>query len=271
MSRSNPSEHIQNPALRWYEWHGSQGIVRYYDKNAKNLKNPEKKGENIPCALPFTFILLDELATVKGWNEASESGIFSNEVRDTRAETFLVKSFEGGEIATGFWQQIRDRVTVKGGYFTANLYIGFKDTAGQLQIGALQLGGAALNNWVDFKKAHRSDVYTKAVKIVSFTQHIKGEIKYRKPVFSLNDISAQTDAEAKALDMLLQNYLKGYFSRTRTEQVAKPAAPDNSVQADAPPEGQEVPTCKVCHDALNVEGRCPNCDPVGNQQEDTPF
>lgn len=268
VSRSNPTDNTPNPSLRWFEWQGSQGIVRYYDKNAKNLKNPEKKGENIPCTLPFNFIVLDELSTVKGWHEASESGIYSNEVRDTRAETFVVKSFEGGVLAEGFWRPIADRVGNLGGYFVTNIYIGFKDAAGLLQIGSIQFDGASLSAWMDFKKSHRAELYSKAVKIVSFTQHKKGNVDFRKPVFAIQEISEKTDAEAKALDMLLQNYLKGYFSRTRTEQVAKPAAPDSSVQADAPPDNDEVPTCKVCHDALNAEGRCPNCDPVAQSQQD---
>lgn len=234
MSRSNPTDNTPNPSSRWYEWDGSKGEVRYYDKGAKSLKDPAKNGENIIVKLPFVFILLDETACVKGWHDASDSGIYSNEVRDTRDSTMVVKSFKGGVLAEGFYSEIRDRVAALGGYFTTNLYIGYKDTAGALQIGALQIKGAALHSLVEFKKKHRADLYKKAVKITGFVEGKKGKIIFRTPVFAIQDITEQTDAEAKALDMLLQHYLKGYFGRTRTEQVAKPQAPAESVQEDAP-------------------------------------
>lgn len=251
MSRSNPTDSTPNPSTRWFEWDGSNGEVRYFDKEAKSLKDPTKKGANIPVKLPFFFILLDELAVVRGWHDPSDSGIVSNEVRDTRAEPLVVKSFKGGILAEGFYSTIRDRVGNLGGHFVTNLYIGYKDASGELQIGSLQLKGAALNHWVEFKKACPSSIidkksvkhyYTKAVKITGYVEGKKGKIVFRTPVFAIQDISEKTDNEAKALDMLLQHYLKGYFSRTRTEQVAKPQAPANEgYQDDVPPENQQEP------------------------------
>ena len=36
MSRSNPTENTNpNPAVRFFEWNGEGGAVRYYDKTAK--------------------------------------------------------------------------------------------------------------------------------------------------------------------------------------------------------------------------------------------
>ena len=272
MSRSNPSDTTPNPSQRWHEWDGENGQVRYFDKEAKSLKDPTKKGQNIICPLPFTFIVLDETATVKGWHEASESGIYSNEVRDTRADVLVVKAFKGGILAEGLYANIRDRVAAMDGYFVTNIYIGYKDAAGQLQIGALQFKGASLNNWVEFKNKHRAEIYKKAVNIVSFTQHKKGKIDYRKPVFSINAISDKTDAEAKALDMLLQQYLNGYFSRTKSQQVAQPPATDAAIQPDARDSGvqdspsesqiQEPPICSQCQTPLDAEGNCPQCSDV---------
>ena len=89
MSRSNPSVNAPNPAARWYEWNGETGTVRYYDKEAK---------KNIDVPLPFTFLLLDELACVKGWHDPSQSGIYSNEVRDTTKDKLLVKAFNSVDL-----------------------------------------------------------------------------------------------------------------------------------------------------------------------------
>lgn len=232
MSRSNPTDNQPNPSTRWYEWDGTNGAVRHYDKTAK---------ENIVSKLPFTFIVLDETATVKGWHDASDSGIFANEVRDTRADVLVVKSFKGGILAEGFYSNIRDRVAAHGGHFTQNIYIGYKDAQGALQIGSLQFKGAALNSWVEFKKAHRADLYKKAVKITGFVEGKKGTIKFRTPVFAIQDIGEKTNTEAVTLDTLLQHYLKGYFSRTRSQQVESPAhvpppAGDDSNPEPEPPE-----------------------------------
>ena len=125
MSRSNPTDNTPNPCTRWYEWDGANGGVRYYDKEAK---------KNIPVPDSFVFILLDELGTIKGWHDASDSGIYSNEVRDTKQETLLVKSFKGGVLAEGLYANIRDRVTSKavGGKFSMSCYIGYKSESGAL-------------------------------------------------------------------------------------------------------------------------------------------
>jgi hypothetical protein len=208
MSRSRPhAQQNPNPATRWVEWQGETGVVRYYDKDAKT---------NHEVPLPFTFLLLDELATVGGWNDASQSAIYANEVRDTRTDVLTVKSFKGGEIATGLYSAIKEHVTSKavGGHFMANCYIAFKDDRGALALGALRFKGAALGSWMDFRKEHRADLYDKAVVVTGYTEGKKGRITFRMPTFALKDTSAQTNADAQALDATLQAYLDVYLSRT---------------------------------------------------------
>ena len=135
MSRSNPGDSISNPCSRWFEWHGSKGLLNYWDK--------EKK-ERAEVKPPFPFFVLDILSTVKGWHESSESGIFANEVRDTRQDVLVVRAFKGGELASGIYQSIRDRVGNLGGYFvTGGNHIAFRDESGALKIGNVNLNGAA--------------------------------------------------------------------------------------------------------------------------------
>lgn len=229
MSRSNPTDNTPNPSSRWHEWQGSKGQVQYYDKVKK---------ENIVVKLPFTFIMLDQLARISGWHEHSQSGITSNEVRDTVQEAFLVKAFKGGVLAKGFYASIRDRVHAVGGYFAANCYIAYKNE-GALSLGAIGFTGAALNAWVEFVKAHRADLYKKAVQITGYTEGKKGSIVFRVPKFALKDITEETNAQALELDKALQEYLKTYLARTRVEQLA--GAPDQAKQPDAAPESQEAP------------------------------
>jgi hypothetical protein len=218
VSRSNPSENTNpNPATRRFEWNGEKGVVRYYDKDAK---------ANVDVGSDFTFILLDQLATVGGWHDASDSGIYSNEVKDTRQEALVVKAFKGGPLAEGFYKDIKDRVNSLGGQFVAKCYVAFKDN-GALAIGSLALKGAALHGWTEFVKANRADIYKKAVRIHGFTEGKKGRIVYRVPVLSLKDIDPATDAQAIALDKTLQAFFDSYFKRTTKERVDE--------HADEPP------------------------------------
>jgi hypothetical protein len=211
MSRSNPHENgAANPAKRWFEWTGEKGLVRYYDKDKK---------VNVDVGDDFTFLLLDELGCVRGWHDASDSGIYSNEVKDTRQDVLVVKSFKGGPLAEGLYKDIKDRVNTAGGHFNANCYIAFKDDAGELQIGSIRFKGAALGAWMDFRKEHRSELYKKAVRINGYNEGKKGRVVFRTPVFGLLGVSEETDRVAKGLDAELQEYLTGYLQKNKRDQA----------------------------------------------------
>lgn len=210
MSRSNPHENAPNPAVRWFEWNGENGVVRYYDRDKK---------ENVEVSANFKFMLLDELGSVRGWHDASGSGIYSNEVRDTRTDMLVVKSFKGGTLAEGLYKDIKDRVNNLGGQFVANCYVAFKNGGAGLSIGSLRFKGAALGTWMEFRKAHRSELYKKAIAITGYTEGKKGRITFRMPVLQITELSAESDAQAKALDAELQEWLKGYFQRATRERV----------------------------------------------------
>jgi hypothetical protein len=220
MSRSNPTtEKQKNPCTRWHEWSGgnSGGMMGYYDREQKKMVEVTGK---------FAFIVLDELATIKGWHDASDSGISANEVRDTKSETLVVRAFKGGELASGFYSTIRDRITSQGGHFVANIYVAYKDETGAMKLGAVQFKGAALNAWVEFKKANRAEIYKQAVVVNGFNEGKKGSITFRTPKFALVNISPASNEEANKIDAeILQPYLADYFRKPKVEQAE--AAPDS--------------------------------------------
>lgn len=223
MSRSNPTTHISNPATRWFEWNGEVGEVRFYDKALKT---------SINVGPHFTFLLLDQLGSVGGWHDASTSSIYSNEVRDTRQETLVVKAFKGGTLAEGIYRDIRDRVAALGGQFVAVCYLAYKTPEGALALGAIKFKGAALNAWVEFTKAHRADLYTHAVAINGYTEGKKGRIVFRVPNFTLVNVSDATQEAATKLDVQLQTYLTGYLSRTTHDRVEPSHVSDESFVTD---------------------------------------
>lgn len=228
MSRSNPNEGVRNPATRWFTWAGGgdQGYVEWYDKDAK---------QNVKMESPFTFLLLDELSTVKGWHEGSESAIYANEVRDLRQETLLVRSFKGGELASGLYTDIKDKVSARGGHYHGSVYIAYKD-GDELKIGNLGLKGAALSAWMDFKKSAPSKknaegkslkaYFIDAVVVNGFADGKKGGTKFRTPTFALKSVGDETNAKAMGLDAELQAFLADYLKRPKA-QAAKPAEDDD--------------------------------------------
>lgn len=214
MSRSRPQEdRTPNPAVRWFEWNGGKegGTVRHYDKVS---------GMNVEGALPFRFIVLDQLGTVGGWHKTSDCRISANQVRPGTKQPFVVRTKKDGVIAEGLWKDIKDRLAAVDGYFVANVYIGFK-TDDVLVIGVLQLKGSALRSWTDFKKKHADEIGRQSVEIVSFEEDKKGSIVYRTPVFAIRSLSPATDKLAHAIDEKLQRWLDGYFSRSKRDQVEK--------------------------------------------------
>lgn len=235
MSRSNPTEGARNPSTRWFEWAGGAdgGFVRWYNKDTEQQVKHEG---------PFVFLVLDELSTVKGWHEPSESSIYANEVRDLRQDALVVKSFKGGELLSGLYSQIKDSIVAKGGHYHGSVYIAYKD-GGELRLGNLGLKGAALSAWMEFKKAAGSKkdangksqraYYVDAVVIDGFEQAKKGGTTYRVPKFALKETSAATNAQAIALDAELQTFMAEYLKRPKAE-AAKPAANGNGMN-DEPP------------------------------------
>jgi hypothetical protein len=219
VSRSNPHEGAKNPSTRWFEWNGEKGLVRYYDKDAK---------ANVDVDLPFTFLLLDRLGGVGGWHDASGSGIYSNEVKDTRQDILIVKAFKGGTLAEGLYKDIKDRVNTLGGSFTANLYIAYKNGEG-LTIGSIKFKGAALGAWMEFEKASRSELYKSAIKIENFTEGKKGRVVFRVPQFKAVPVSDETNRSAAALDKELQGFLSAYLTRNKRDQVESTAPPAHHV------------------------------------------
>lgn len=222
--RTNPNDQSPNPCKRWFAWDGSKGNLKYYDKETE---------QNIVVSLPFQFVLLDRLAVVRGWNDASESGIYSNEVRRTTDEPFTVRAFKLKEIvAHGFYAEIKDKIKAAGGKFNINLYIAFMDESDTFTIGSLMLHGAPMSAWIEFEKAHKSDLFKGGVKIGSYEEGKKGGVTFRKPVLELVEIPPETDEQAAMLQGELQAYLKKYLSRTRPE-AAEEAKPSPEAQRAA--------------------------------------
>lgn len=187
-----------NPAKQFLEWKSDEKAFQYYDK---------EKQENVKLEPPFKFLTLKEMHTVKGWNDASQSAIFSNEVKFIGSEELTVKSFKGGEIAKGLYKEIKSKILGAGGHYTKSIYAMLEDGT----LINFQLKGSAVQQWGEFIEKSWSRLKDEWVEVVEAEEKQKGSIKYTVPVFRFN--TSLTDEEAKQADEVydtLELYMKSY-------------------------------------------------------------
>lgn len=233
MSRSN-NVTVINPAKYFFEWAGGkeQGYFYYFDKT---------EGKKKKINLPFRFLVLDTLSTITGFSDSDNSGIWSNEVRDTKTTPFVVKT-KNGVIKEGIYKEISDSIKNAGADYTASVYVAYMDN-GEMVIAHLKLKTTALSAWYDFNKKLRQtgkSIYSVAVSVNESTEGKKGSVMYRTPVFSEIPASEESERKAKELDRELQDYLNRYLVNKESVRQSDPVniIPDDVIN-DLPPSPEE--------------------------------
>lgn len=194
MSLSKPhSDKPLNPAVKFLKF--KNGTFKYWDK---------EKEKEIEVALPVKFMVLDELATVTGWHDESQSAIFSNEVHSTTKEDLLVRAFKGGEQATGRYATIKDKIKSNGGKYTKSVYALDLDSG---EIVNFHFTGAVLSAWIN-----KEVVVTDNAVVINKTEEAKkGSVTYSYPVFEAESIDKEIYDKAVEIDKtILAPYFKEY-------------------------------------------------------------
>jgi len=267
---------IQNPCTKWFKWKGSTGTVVYYDKLTK---------EDVEVKLPFTFLLLDVLATIKGFDKSTKESIWSNEVRNTKETPLLVKK---GSVLfkNGMYSDIKADVVSAGGGYASSCYIAFKDEAGKLTIGNIIMAGSSLGGgvhkpadkklkdievgaWIEFTKAFKNELYNKAIQIVDKDDRIctEGNVQFYCPKFALIETTPETDKAAIELNKELQAYLETYL-----KIESKPTETVAPVAEAAPQVSKEEQFEKNSEDkAFDIPKKEVVTQVVVNEPDDLPF
>lgn len=208
MSRSQPA--LTNPATRFFEWKGGKGELSFWDKENK---------VSVTVPLPFEFLVLDELATITGYNKQEKSGYWSNEVRSTVKEELHVRTSSGTKYI-GFYKNDQGIVQMpKGASYAKSIYIAYKTKNGY-EIGNIKASGSALGAWIEFGSKH---VVSNGK--VTLTKGVMQESpvgEFYAPEFTWSHSDKEEDAEAIELDKQLQVYLSQYlaaaqFNRSQDE------------------------------------------------------
>ena len=194
-----------NPSTKFFEWKSNDKAFSYYDK---------EQSKKILVPLPFKFLVLDELHSVKGWNDATQSGIFSNEVKFISKEVMTVKPFKGNEIAKGLYKDIKEKVVSSGGHYVKSIYVMLEDGT----LANLQLKGSAVQEWGEFTKKTRNRLPDEWVVVKSTKEGKKGAVKYSMPEFNFE--RSLSDAEVEQADevfTVLEAYLKTYLAKSEPD------------------------------------------------------
>lgn len=196
MTIDDQETRLINPCKKFLRF--SDDKVVYYDK--------EKK-ENVEVKLPLVFTGLVQCAAVTGFDEPNGCGIFSNEVKNTTQQLLKVRSQKGGDIACGYYQDIKDRVKAAGGKFTAQLYCLIGD-----ELARLDMRGAALQSWMGKENGTKYS-------ISEFKKEKKGKVEYFVPVFKVEKFEKEDEKKAArdAWDKLMKGYLHPLWEKNQKE------------------------------------------------------
>lgn len=202
---SSETKVSNNPTSRYMEWKSNDQAFQFYDKEA---------GQNIKVELPLKFLFLQHYHTVKGFNEASNSGIYSNEVYYIGSEEMSVRSHKGGLIASGLYKDIKPKVTAEGGKYHRSVYAMLEDGT----IVNLSFKGAVVSEWSNFMDDNKNNVDNAWVEVNEAKQMKKGSVKYSVPQFTLGKAigKSQSDLADEAASKL-KTHFDAYFAK---EEVA---------------------------------------------------
>jgi hypothetical protein len=219
MSTSNRKQAFSqpqtNPSQKFIDWKSNDKCFSFYDRETS---------ANVSIPLPFKFLVLDELHTVKGWNDSLKGQIVSNEVKFISKEVLKVKTFHkdanGKNIKTdmieGVYSEVKEKIKSSGAHYVKSVYIMLEDGS----IANLQLKGAACQAYGDFTAKTRSRLSDEWVEVASATDGKKGAVKYTTPEFkfakSISD--SESDLADEAFNTL-EAYLKAYLIKSDIVEV----------------------------------------------------
>ena len=196
-----------NPATKFIDWKSNDKCFSYYDKETSS---------NIQIPLPFKFLVLDEMHCIKGWNDATQSAIFSNEVKFIGTETMVVKPFKGNEIAKGLYKDIKEKVKSAGGHYVKSIYIMLEDGT----LANLQLKGSSVQAWGEFTQKTRSRLADEWIEVKTAKDGKKGAVKFSIPEFTfLRSINDDEANQADEVFNVLEAYLKTYLAKAEVPIV----------------------------------------------------
>lgn len=226
------SEPDKNPATKFLSWKSNDKCFSYYDKEiAESLKGASeeeiKEKANVKVQMPFKFLVLDELASVKGWSDSMTGSIVSNEVKFISKEIITAKCFHKNgkgektstEIAKGLYKDIKEKVNSAGAKYHKSVYVMLEDGT----LANIQMKGAVVQKWGEFTQRSKKRLHEEWIEVEKHSDGKKGAVKFTTPEFKfLRSISDSEADQADEAFNVLESYLKAYLVKSEpTAEVSE--------------------------------------------------
>lgn len=207
MSRKSEFQsNYEKPASKYLEWSSDDKCFKFWDGQSKQ-----------DLELPIKFLVLKEMHTVKGWHDKSQSGIYSNEVKNIGSEMIEVKSFKGGILAKGIYKEIKEIINNVGGHYTKSIYAMLENG----ETVNFQLKGSAVQSWGETFQKSRARMSDEWISCFGSEDLQKGKVKYSIPLFQFEgSLNAQESDLADKCYNALVNALESKQSRNNEVEQA---------------------------------------------------
>jgi hypothetical protein len=229
MSRlERPTTASSNPATKFLQWKSEEKCFSYYDKESQT---------NVKVELPLKVLFLEHYHTVKGWHDATQKGIVSNEVYSISNEPMTVRTFGGLELASGLYKEIKDKAKLSGGVYHRSVYVMLEDgSIANLQLKGAVVGGLSkessltkteVDGYSEFYKKSNRLLDNQWIEMKTVADAKKGATKYSIPVFEVGAaITGLDNDNANQCVALLQDYVNQYNGKAK-EEVLQPVDADS--------------------------------------------
>ena len=195
---SNERPRLANPCQKFIKIDSTDEKLNFWDKE-------KKERVEVPIFQPF--VVIKELTTIKGYSKKFKTGIYSNEIDDLR-KPLKVRYFKseqlknGGDLATGLYADIKDKVKVAGGRYAKSVYAYM---GGELV--NFMLTGSAFSAFFDLQDEL-------CLQISGWKKEKNGVNDYSVPIFQKVDhdeMKAEIEEATKIWEEILKPYLNEYF------------------------------------------------------------
>ena len=127
-----------------------------------------------------------------------------------------VRSYKGGEIASGLYKDIKTDIVNAGGKYHRSIYVMLEDGT----ISNLSIKGSVVREWSEFMEANKNLIDNQWVEINSSKDQKKGSIKYSTPEFTLGKALTSKESDmANSSASELKIYLDQYFKKEEVQEA----------------------------------------------------
>ncbi len=220
----------KSPVKKYLEWDSAERGFKYYDKES---------AKNVYVKAPLSFISLKEMATIRGFHEPSQSGIYSNELplQEFGTKELVVKTFKGNVLAKGIYKDIKATLASSGAKFGMAVYALLGE-----DLVCITLKGSSFSAWYDFVADNRKSFLTNSIDILTVEDKKKGATKYTQPVFTLGkEISKADGDKAEVVYEELITYIKSRATQAEAPQAVHAEEVPAPAFGAAPDLGQDLP------------------------------